>query len=118
MASNNQEFISRGTFKKLSLQYREESREVKHWTELPSDGTIFKIINVDKIKNGNFGDTLLLTFIDKAGEESKVFASKPLKQDIEKELDKPKPRSIFFCSLGQVKRPNGYLKNEYDICFK
>ena len=118
MASNTQEFISRSTFKKLSLQYKEENRDAKNWTELPTDGTIFKIINVDKIKNGTYGEAFLLTIIDKSGEESKVFAPKKLKEEIKEEEKQAKPRSIFFCSMGQVKKPNGYRKNEYDICFK
>ena len=85
MASNTQEFISRSTFKKLSLQYKEqeeENRDAKNWIELPTDGTIFKIINVDKKNNGVYGETFLLTIIDKFGEESKVcgliFSSPPI----------------------------------------
>ena len=118
MASNNQEFISRGTFKKLLLLHKEENRDVKNWTELPTDGTIFKIINVDKIINGAFGETFLLTIINKYDEKSKVFAPKKLKQEIEEEEKKPKPRSIFFVSMGQVQKPNGHRRNDYDICFK
>ena len=118
MASNNQEFISRSTFKKLSVQHKEETREVKNWGELPTDGTIFKIIDVEKIINGTFGETFILTLIEKSGEESKVFAPKKLREEIKEEEKKSKPRSIFFCSLGQIKKPNGHRKNDYDICFK
>ena len=118
MASNTQDFVSRSTFKRLSLQHKEETRDVKNWTELSTDGTIFKIINVEKIINGTYGETFLLTIIDKSGEESKVFAPKKLKDEIKEEEKKSKPRSIFFCSLGQIKKPNGHRKNDYDICFK
>ena len=117
MASNNQEFISRSTFRKLSLQNKEENRDVKNWSELPTDGTIFKIINVEKV-NGPHGEAFLLTIANKSGEESKIFAPKKLKGEIEEEEKKTKPRSIFFCSMGQVKKPNGHRRNEYDICFK
>ena len=105
------------TFKKLSHQHKEENRDAKKWDELPTDGTIFKIINVEKI-DGPHGESSKLTIIEKSGEESKVFAPKKLKGEIEEEEKRAKARSIYFCSLGQVKRPNGFLKNEYDICFK
>ena len=117
MESSTQEFISRNTFKKLSLQYKEENRDTKKWIELPTDGTIFKIINIDKI-NGPHGESFILTIINKLGEESKVFAPKKLKGEIEEEGKKVKPRSIYFCSLGQIKNPNGFHRNEYDICFR
>lgn len=66
MASNNEEFISKSTFKKLSLQNKEEKHDVKNWTELQTDGTIFKIINIAKV-NGPHGKVFLLTSSNKSG---------------------------------------------------
>ena len=112
----NQDFITRGTFKKLSLKKKEEERDVNKWSELPVDGTVFKIVNSEK-KQGKFGDCYILTVIDKAGETSKVWAPKSLQKEIEEESSKIKPRSIYFCSLGQIKSQNGHLRNEYESCY-
>ena len=71
MAANGQEFISKSTFKRLSLQKKEQERDVKSWTELPVDGTLYKVISIAK-KTGKFGDCFILTFKDKSGAEGKV----------------------------------------------
>ena len=120
MASNgHQEFISRGTFKKLCLQKKEEERDIKSWIELPTDGTIYKIIDSKQIK-GKYGDCLLLTIKNKLGEESKVWAPKKLQKEVGEEVKKSKPRTIYFCSLGQNKKPDGsgHLINEYESCYR
>ena len=39
MAAQN--FISQGKFRKLALQTKQQERDVKKWTELAADGTIF-----------------------------------------------------------------------------
>ena len=118
-SGHQEEFISRGTFKKLCLQKKEEERDIKTWTELPTDGTIYKIIDSKQLK-GKYGDCLLLTIKTKLGEESKVFAPKKLQKEVGEEVTKSKPRTIYFCSLGQNKKQDGsgHLLNEYDICFK
>ena len=113
----DQGFISRSTFKRLCLQRKEDERDVKGWTELPVDGTVYKIVSSEK-KQGKFGDCYILTVTTKTGEENKVWAPKNLQKDFETESVKSKPRDIFFCSLGQIKKPDGHLKNEYDCCYR
>ena len=114
---SDQDFISRSTFKKLCLQRKEDERDVKSWTELPVDGTVYKIISSEK-KQGKFGDCYILTVKTKVGEETKVWAPKSLQKMFEKESEKSKPRDIFFCSLGQTKKSDGHSKNEYDCCYR
>ena len=114
---SDQGFISRNTFKRLCLQRKEDERDVKSWTELPVDGTVYKIISSEK-KQGKFGDCYILTVKTKVGEETKVWAPKNLQKMFEKESEKSKPRDIFFCSLGQIKKSDGHLKNEYDRCYR
>lgn len=114
---SDQSFISRNTFKRLCLQKKEDERDVKSWTELPVDGTVYKIISSEK-KQGKFGDCYILTVKNKVGEETKVWAPKNLQKMFEKESEKSKPRDIFFCSLGQIKKSDGHLKNEYDCCYR
>ena len=111
--------MSRGTFKKLCLQKKQEERDIKGWVELPIDGTVYKIIDSKKIQ-GKFGDCCILTIKDKRGEESKVWAPKKLQKEIDEEEKTSNPRSIYFCSLGQNKKQDGsgYLKNEYESCFR
>ena len=116
-SSSNQEFISRSTFKKLSLQRKEEERDITSWTELPIDGTVYKIIESKKLK-GPFGECCILTITNKFGKESKVWAPKKLIKEIDTEAQKPKPRSIYFCSLGQNKKQDGFLRNEYESCYR
>jgi len=119
MASSTQqeEFISRSAFKKLCVQKKQEERDVKRWVELPADGTIYKIVNSKKVQ-GKFGDCYILTIRNKLCEESKVWGPKRLQKEIEEEAQKKKPRSIYFCSLGQNKKQDGsgFLINEYDSC--
>ena len=114
---SDQSFISRNTFKRLCLQKKEDERDVKSWTELPVDGTVYKIISSEK-KQGKFGDCYILTVKNKVGEETKVWAPKNLQKMFEKESEKSNPRDIFFCSLGQIKKSDGHLKNEYDCCYR
>ena len=114
---SDQSFISRNTFKRLCIQRKEDERDVKSWTELPVDGTVYKIISSEK-KQGKFGDCYILTVKNKVGEETKVWAPKNLQKMFEKESEKSKPRDIFFCSLGQIKKSDGHLKNEYDCCYR
>ena len=98
---------------------KEEDRDIKTWTELPTDGTIYKIIDSKQLK-GKYGDCLLLTIKTKLGEESKVFAPKKLQKEVREEVNKSNPRTIYFCSLGQKKKQDGsgHLLNEYDIAFR
>ena len=117
--SRQEDFISRSTFKKLCIIKKEQERDVKAWSEMPVDGTIYKIIESKKVQ-GKFGECHILTIIDKLGEENKVWAPKKLQKEIEVEAEKPKPRSIYFCSLGQNKKQDGsgHLKNEYESCYR
>ena len=117
--SHQEDFISRGTFKKLCLLKKEQERDVKTWSEIPVDGTIYKIVESKKVQ-GKFGECHILTITDKLGEHHKIWAPKKLQKEIEVEAEKPKPRSIYFCSLGQNKKQDGsgYLKNEYESCFR
>jgi hypothetical protein len=118
-SSHNESFISKGAFKKLCQQHKEEKRDVKRWIELPTDGTVYKIISSEK-KQGKFGDCYILTIKDKSGEESKVWAPRGLQKEAEEEAQKSKPRDIYFCSLGQNKKQDGsgHIKNEYDSCYR
>ena len=120
MANNgHQEFISRVTFKKLCLQKQEEERDIKTWSELSTDGTVYKIIGSKHI-NGKYGDCLLLNIKTKLGGESKVWAPKKLQKEVGEEAKKSKPRTIYFCSLGQNKKQDGsgHLINEYESCYR
>ena len=100
---------------------KEEERDVYRWAELSVDvdGVVYKIINSRKFL-GKFGDCHILTIRNKIGEESKVCAPKYLQREFEVEAEKPKPRSIYFCSLGQNKKQDGsgHLKNEYESCYR
>ena len=80
---------------------------------------MYKIINSKKIQ-GKFGDCHILTIKNKTGEESKVWAPKNLQIAVDTEAKKTKPRSIYFCSLGQNKKEDGsgFLKNEYESCYR
>ena len=93
--ASNQDFVSRNTFKRLCIQKKEEERDIKNWSELPIDGTIYKIIESTKIQ-GKFGDCNILTIRTKTGEESKVWAPRKLQKEFEEESQKFKPRDIFF----------------------
>ena len=117
--NSRQEFISISTFKQLCTQKKQEERSIKGWTELPIDGTVYKIIDSKKTQ-GKFGDCYILTIKNKLGEESKVWAPKKLQKEIDEEAKQSKPRSIYFCSLGQNKKQDGsgYLINEYDSCYQ
>ena len=53
--SHQQDFISRSIFKNLCLVKKEQEGDVKTWSELPVDGTIYKIIESKKVQ-GKFGD--------------------------------------------------------------
>ena len=121
MAGNSHQegFISRSTFKNLSLLKIEQERDVKTWIEIPVDGTIYKILKSKKVQ-GKFGECHILTITDKLGEHHKIWAPKKLQKEIEVEAGKPKPRSIYFYSLGQNKKQDGsgYLKNEYESCYR
>ena len=112
-------FISKTTFKRLSIQKKEEERDVKNWTELPTDGTLYKIIGIDK-KLGKFGDCFILTIRDKNGEETKVWSPKGLQREFAEESTKLQPRTIYFCSLGQFKKQDGsgHRRNEYESCYR
>ena len=87
--SSHDEFISKSAFKRLCQRNKEEKRDVKKWTELTTDGTVYKIINSEK-KQGKFGDCYILTIKDKSGEESKVWAPKALQKEVEEEAQKIK----------------------------
>ena len=117
--NSHEEFISRSTFKKLCLQKKEEERDIKRWVELPTDGTVYKIINCKKIQ-GKFGDCYILSIKNKIGEESKVWAPKKLQKEFNEEANKSIPRSLYFVSLGQTRKQDGsgYLINEYESCYK
>jgi hypothetical protein len=120
MASNNhEEFISRSAFRKLAAKKTEEERDVKCWSELLVDGTIYKIIDSKQVR-GKYGDCHILTFKNKFGEESKVWTPKNLQREIDTEAKKTNPRSIYFCSLGQnkIQDGSGRVKNEYESCYK
>ena len=118
-SSQQESFISKGTFKRLCLKKKEEDRDVYRWAELPVDGEVYKIVDSRKVR-GKFGDCHILTIVNKAGEESKVWAPKGLQREIETEAIKTNPRSIYFCTLGQNKKEDGsgHLKNEYESCYK
>ena len=64
--------------------------------------------------------TSFLTFKNKLGEENKVWTPKNLQKEIDTEAEKTKPRSIYFCSLGQnkIQDGSGRVKNEYESCYK
>ena len=117
--NSHEEFISRSTFKKLCLQKKEEERDIKRWVELPTDGTVYKIINCKKIQ-GKFGHCYILSIKNKIGEESKVWAPKKLQKEFNEEANKSIPRSLYFVSLGQTRKQDGsgYLINEYESCYK
>ena len=118
-SSHQESFISKGTFKRLHLKKKEEERDVYSWKELPVDGTVYKIIDSKKV-HSKYGDCLIITFVNKAGEENKVWAAKGLQREVLAEAQKPNPRTIYFCSLGQNKKDDGsgHLKNEYESCYR
>ena len=97
-SSHQESFISKGTFKRLHLKKKEEERDVYSWKELPVDGAVYKIIDSKKVR-GKYGDCLILTFVNKAGEENKVWAATGLQREVLAEAEKPNPRTIYFCSL-------------------
>ena len=121
MAGSSQQegFISKGTFKRLHLKKKEEEREVKRWSELPVDGTVYKIIDSKQVR-GKYGDCLILTFANKIGDENKVWAPTGLQREVLAEAQKPNPRTIYFCSLGQNKKDDntGHVRNEYESCYR
>ena len=65
MASNSQQeiFISKGTFKRLCLK-KEEDRDVRRWVELPVDGAVYKITDSTKVRV-KFWDCHILTIAPK-----------------------------------------------------
>ena len=107
------------SFKRLCIKKKEEERDIQMWTELPIDGTVYKIQDIEK-KNGRFGDCFILTINDKFGEQSKVWAPRRLREEFEEESKKDQPRSIYFCSLGQNKKQDGsgHVNNEYESCYR
>lgn len=119
MAGNGSEFISKSIFKKLSLQKKEEERDVISWSELPIDGAIYKIDDIEQ-KQGRFGECYILTFKNKLGAEGKVWCPRRLQREFDEESKKSKPRTLYFCTLGQNKKQDGsgHVKNEYESCFR
>ena len=118
-SSQQESFISKGTFKRLHLKKKEEERDVYRWAELPVDGAVYKIVGSKQVRS-KYGDCLILTIVTKTGEESKVWAPKGLEREILAEAKKTNPRTIYFCSLGQNKKDDGsgHLKNEYESCYR
>ena len=103
----------------MAQRKKEEERDVQSWVELPTDGTLYKIIDIEK-NNGKFGDCYIITIKNKIGQESKVWCPRRLQKEVEEESTKPNPRTIFFCSLGQNKKEDGsgHLKNEFESCYR
>ena len=117
MAEGGSDFISKGQFKKLADKKKEEEKDVKSWGDLPTD-VIYRIKQIEK-KNGKFGECYILTSITKSRQEIKVWSPKKLIEEFEEEQKKTKPRTLYFCSLGQVRKQDGsgHMKNVFDSCF-
>ena len=115
--AEGQDFITRGQFKKLSTQKKEEDRDVTNWADISTE-TIFRIKQVEK-KIGKFGDCHIITAISKTREEIKVWAPKKLLEEFQEEEKKKKTRALYFISLGQVRKTDGsgHSRNMFDSCF-
>ena len=86
-------FISQDNFLQ-KLQVRKEQEKVLNWTELPSDGEIYRIIRIENIKT-KFGESSILHVEDVNGVGKKVWAPSKLMRDIEEN----KETSLHFLIL-------------------
>ena len=106
-SSQQESFISKGTFKRLHLKKKEEERDVYRWAELPVDGAVYKIIGSKQV-HSKYGDCLILTIINKTGEESKVWAAKGLERERSWQRQKKQIREPYIFALwDKIKKAMG-----------
>ena len=95
--------------------YNHFKRDVKNWMQLPADGTVYKIINIEK-KQGKFGYCYILNIKNKVGKKVKFrLAPRKLQREVEVKANKPNPRDIYFCSLGKFGNLKGFKKYQLSI---